>query len=132
MGIVGVSSQPTSGIALITLLGIASLFAAAGWTDIKSQAAVLTVGTIVAIAASKSGDISQDLKTGFLVGAMPAKQQLGQLLARPLPAGRSPRRCCCWAKSTNLAEGASRAASHAHENYRRGRVFRPSSLAARF
>ena len=94
VGLVGVSSQPTSGIALVTLLGIASLFAAAGWTDLKSQAAVLTVGTIVAIAASKSGDISQDLKTGFLVGRwLPAKQQFGQLLAAATAwAGPSPPR----------------------------------------
>jgi putative OPT family oligopeptide transporter len=80
VGIVGVSSQPTSGIALVTLLGVASLFAAAGWTDASARAAVLTVGTIVAIAASKAGDISQDLKTGWLVGATPARQQLGQLI----------------------------------------------------
>jgi putative OPT family oligopeptide transporter len=80
VGIVGVSSQPTSGITLVTLLGIASLFAAAGWTDTNARAAVLTVGTIVAIAASKAGDISQDLKTGWLVGATPARQQLGQLI----------------------------------------------------
>jgi hypothetical protein len=80
VGIVGVSSQPTSGITLVTLIAIASLFAAAGWTDGDARAAVLTVGTIVAIAASKAGDISQDLKTGWLVGATPARQQLGQLI----------------------------------------------------
>lgn len=80
VGIVGVSSQPTSGIALITLIGIASIFAAAGWTDLGARAAVLTVGTIVAVAASKAGDISQDLKTGYLVGATPARQQFGQLI----------------------------------------------------
>ncbi len=80
VGIVGVSSQPTSGITLVTLLGVASVFAAAGWTEPAAQAAVLTVGTIVAIAASKAGDISQDLKTGYLVGATPARQQLGQLI----------------------------------------------------
>jgi putative OPT family oligopeptide transporter len=88
VGIVGVSSQPTSGIALITLLGIASIFAAAGWTDPLSRAAVLTVGTIVAVAASKAGDISQDLKTGFLVGATPARQQFGQLIGASF---------ACWA-----------------------------------
>ena len=51
----GVSSQPTSGITLVTLLGVASVFAAAGWTDPGARAAVLTVGTIVAVAASKAG-----------------------------------------------------------------------------
>ena len=88
VGIVGVSSQPTSGIALVTLLGVASAFAAAGWVDSGARAAVLTVGTIVAIAASKAGDIAQDLKTGYLVGATPAKQQLGQLIGASV---------ACWA-----------------------------------
>src|SRR6266498_1462422 len=59
VGIVGVSSQPTSGITLVTLLSVASVFAAAGWTEPAARAAVLTVGTIVAVAASKAGDISQ-------------------------------------------------------------------------
>jgi putative OPT family oligopeptide transporter len=88
VGIVGVTSQPTSGITLVTLLGLAAVFAAAGWTDPASRAAVLTVGTLVAIAASKAGDISQDLKTGYLVGATPAKQQLGQLIGASF---------ACWA-----------------------------------
>ena len=88
VGIVGVSSQPTSGITLVTLLGVAAVFAAAGWNDPSARAAVLTVGTIVAVAASKAGDISQDLKTGFLVGATPAKQQFGQLLGAAF---------ACWA-----------------------------------
>jgi putative OPT family oligopeptide transporter len=88
VGIVGVTSQPTSGIALITLLGVASVFAAAGWTTGAARAAVLTVGTIVAIAASKAGDISQDLKTGYLVGATPARQQFGQVIGASF---------ACWA-----------------------------------
>lgn len=88
VGLVGVSSQPTSGITLVTLLGVATVFAAAGWTTGGARAAVLTVGTIVAIAASKAGDISQDLKTGYLVGATPARQQLGQLIGAAF---------ACWA-----------------------------------
>jgi putative OPT family oligopeptide transporter len=88
VGIVGVSSQPTSGITLVTLLGVAAVFAAAEWTDAAARAAVLTVGTIVAVAASKAGDISQDLKTGFLVGATPARQQFGQLIGASF---------ACWA-----------------------------------
>ncbi len=88
VGIVGVTSQPTSGIALITLLGVSSVFAMAGWTDPSARAAVLTVGTIVAIAASKAGDISQDLKTGYLVGATPARQQFGQVIGASF---------ACWA-----------------------------------
>jgi putative OPT family oligopeptide transporter len=93
VGIVGVSSQPTSGITLVTLLGTASVFAAAGWVDAGARAGVLTVGTIVAIAASKAGDISQDLKTGWLVGATPAKQQLGQLIGAAF---------ACWAVAATV------------------------------
>jgi putative OPT family oligopeptide transporter len=93
VGIVGVTSQPTSGIALVTLLGVASVFAAMGWSDPGARAAVLTVGTIVAIAASKAGDISQDLKTGFLVGATPAKQQFGQLVGASF---------ACWAVAATV------------------------------
>ena len=93
VGIVGVSSQPTSGITLVTLLGVASIFAAAGWTDAGARAAVLTVGTIVAIAASKAGDISQDLKTGFLVGATPSRQQVGQLVGAAF---------ACWAVAATV------------------------------
>jgi putative OPT family oligopeptide transporter len=93
VGIVGVSSQPTSGIALVTLLGVASVFAASGWTDFPARAAVLTVGTIVAIAASKAGDISQDLKTGYLVGATPARQQFGQLIGASF---------ACWAVAATV------------------------------
>jgi putative OPT family oligopeptide transporter len=93
VGLVGVSSQPTSGIALVTLLGTASIFAAMGWTAPDDRAAVLTVGTIVAIAASKAGDISQDLKTGWLVGATPARQQLGQLIGAAF---------ACWAVAATV------------------------------
>jgi putative OPT family oligopeptide transporter len=93
VGIVGVTSQPTSGIALVTLIGTASVFAAAGWTDPGARAAVLTVGTVVAIAASKAGDISQDLKTGYLVGATPARQQLGQLVGAAF---------ACWAVAATV------------------------------
>jgi putative OPT family oligopeptide transporter len=93
VGIVGVSSQPTSGITLVTLLGTASVFATAGWSDPSARAGVLTVGTIVAIAASKAGDISQDLKTGWLVGATPARQQFGQLIGAAF---------ACWAVAATV------------------------------
>ena len=93
VGIVGVTSQPTSGIALITLLGVASVFAAMGWNGPGARAAVLTVATIVAIAGSKAGDISQDLKTGYLVGATPALQQAGQLIGASF---------ACWAVAGTL------------------------------
>lgn len=88
VGLIGVSSNPTSGMALVTLLGVALVFVLCGWTDPSARAAILTVGTVVCIAASKAGDISQDLKTGFLVGATPARQQAGQFLGAAF---------ACWA-----------------------------------
>jgi putative OPT family oligopeptide transporter len=93
VGIVGVSSQPTSGITLVTLLAICGVFAACGWTGPVARVAVLLVGAIVAIAASKAGDISQDLKTGQLVGATPATQQLGQYLGAAT---------ACWTVAATL------------------------------
>ncbi|HVR98402.1 MAG TPA: OPT/YSL family transporter, partial [Thermoanaerobaculia bacterium] len=85
---VGVSSNPTSGMTLVTLLGVALVFVLCGWTDPSARFAILTVGTVVCIAASKAGDISQDLKTGYLVGATPARQQAGQFLGAAF---------ACWA-----------------------------------
>src|SRR5205085_142798 len=80
VGLIGVSSNPTSAMTLVTLLGVSVIFVFLGWTDPSARAAILTVGTVVCIAASKAGDISQDLKTGFLLGATPARQQLGQFI----------------------------------------------------
>jgi putative OPT family oligopeptide transporter len=88
VGLIGVSSNPTSAMTLVTLLGVSVVFVALGWSDPSARAAILTVGTVVCIAASKAGDISQDLKTGFLVGATPAKQQFGQFIGAAF---------ACWA-----------------------------------
>ena len=93
VGIVGVSSQPTSGITLVTLLAVCGVFAACGWTGPGARVAVLIVGAIVAIAASKAGDISQDLKTGHLVGATPAAQQIGQYIGAAT---------ACWTVAATL------------------------------
>jgi putative OPT family oligopeptide transporter len=80
VGFVGVTSNPTSGMTIAALLGTAAIFLALGWTDAAGKAGALTVGTVVAIAASIAGDTSQDLKTGYLLGATPRYQQIGQLL----------------------------------------------------
>lgn len=80
VGLVGVTSNPTSGMTIAALLGTAGVFLVMGWTDINGKAAALTVGCVVAIAASIAGDTSQDLKTGFLLGATPRKQQIGELV----------------------------------------------------
>lgn len=80
VGLVGVTSNPTSGMTIVTLIGISLVFVWLGWTDMLGMATVLTVGTVVCVAASIAGDTSQDLKTGFLVGATPYKQQVGELI----------------------------------------------------
>jgi putative OPT family oligopeptide transporter len=80
VGLVGVTSNPTSGMTIAALLGTAGIFLVLGWTDIEGKAAALTVGCVVAIAASIAGDTSQDLKTGFLLGATPRLQQLGEMI----------------------------------------------------
>jgi len=80
VGLVGVTSNPTSGMTIATLIGTASVFLLLGWTGPSGKAAALTVGCVVCIAASIAGDTSQDLKTGFLVGATPRRQQLGELI----------------------------------------------------
>jgi putative OPT family oligopeptide transporter len=80
VGLVGVSSNPTSGMTIVTLLAVSMIFVVLGWTDAVGKATALTVGTVVCVAASIAGDTSQDLKTGFLVGATPYKQQIGELL----------------------------------------------------
>ena len=80
VGLVGVTSNPTSGMTIATLLGTSGIFLYFGWTDLQGQAAALTVGAVVAVAASIAGDTSQDLKTGFLLGATPRRQQVGELV----------------------------------------------------
>ena len=80
VGYVGVSSNPTSGMTIATLIGTSAVFYLLDWTDMAGKVTALTVGTIVCTAASIAGDTSQDMKTGFLLGATPRRQQWGQLI----------------------------------------------------
>ncbi len=80
VGLVGVTSNPTSGMTIATLIGTSSIFLMLDITGDAGKAAAITVGCVVAIAASIAGDTSQDLKTGFLLGATPRNQQLGELI----------------------------------------------------
>ena len=80
VGLVGGSSLPVSGMTIAALLGTAVIFSLAGWTGTEGKFAVLIVGAIVCVGISAAGDISQDLKTGFLVGATPYRQQIGQFI----------------------------------------------------
>jgi putative OPT family oligopeptide transporter len=74
-GEVGSSSNPISGMAVATLLFTCLIFLIMGWTGGQYYVTALSVGAIVCIAASNAGTTSQDLKTGFLVGATPRLQQ---------------------------------------------------------
>ncbi|MGB5295414.1 MAG: oligopeptide transporter, OPT family, partial [Thermoanaerobaculia bacterium] len=87
VGLVGVTSNPTSGMTIATLLGTSLIFYLLGWTDMAGKATALMVGTVVCIAASIAGDTSQDLKTGFLLGATPRRQQIGELIGVITSAG---------------------------------------------
>lgn len=80
VGLVGVTSNPTSGMTIASLMLTATVFLMLGWTGDLGKVAALTVGCVVAIAASIAGDTSQDLKTGYLLGATPRHQQIGEVL----------------------------------------------------
>ena len=87
VGLVGVTSNPTSGMTIATLLGTSLVFLLMGWTDMAGKATALMVGTSVCIAASIAGDTSQDLKTGYVLGATPRLQQIGELIGVITSAG---------------------------------------------
>ncbi len=76
VGIIGSSANPMSGMAIATLMATCAIFLVQGWTAPAFGALAITVGGIVAIAAANAGDTSQDLKTGYLIGATPRLQQL--------------------------------------------------------
>jgi putative OPT family oligopeptide transporter len=76
VGIVGSSASPVSGMTIATLMATAAIFLVKGWTAPAFGALAITIGGVVCIAASNAGDTSQDLKTGYLIGATPWKQQL--------------------------------------------------------
>jgi len=79
-GEVGSSSNPISGMTVATLLITCLVFLALGWTSIEDRVAALSIAGIVCIAASNGGTTSQDLKTGYLVGATPRAQQIAILI----------------------------------------------------
>ena len=79
-GELGSSSCPISGMAIATLMGTCALFLVLGWTGHEYTAVALSVGAVVCIAASNAATTSQDLKTGYLVGATPWKQQLALMI----------------------------------------------------
>jgi putative OPT family oligopeptide transporter len=80
VGIIGSSSNPISGMTIATLMGTCLVFVALKWTGDAYQPIALLVGAIVCIAAANAGATSQDLKTGYLVGATPIRQQIALLI----------------------------------------------------
>ncbi|MBI4211599.1 MAG: oligopeptide transporter, OPT family [Deltaproteobacteria bacterium] len=80
VGIIGSSSNPISGMTIATIMATCLIFVSLGWTGESYQALALFVGAIVCIASANGGATSQDLKTGYIVGATPYKQQLGLLI----------------------------------------------------
>ncbi len=80
VGLIGSSSNPISGMTIATLMATSLIFLGLGWTGDAYQPIALVVGSIVCIAAANAGATSQDLKTGYLVGATPIKQQIGLLI----------------------------------------------------
>lgn len=86
VGIVGSSSSPVSGMTIATLLVTCLLLLYFGVSGVEGMITAMSVGTIVCIAVCMSGDIAQDLKTGFLLGATPIKQQLTEFIGLFFPA----------------------------------------------
>jgi putative OPT family oligopeptide transporter len=76
-GLIGSSSNPISGMTIATLIITCVLFVALGWNDSIYAPVALSVGAIICICAANAGNTSQDLKTGYIVGATPLYQQLG-------------------------------------------------------
>jgi len=80
VGVIGSSSNPISGMTIATLMATCLIFIGIGWTGDMYQPMALCVGGMVCIAAANAGATSQDLKTGYLVGATPRAQQLGLMI----------------------------------------------------
>jgi putative OPT family oligopeptide transporter len=80
VGLIGSSSNPVSGMTIATLMATALIFLGIGWTDSAYQSVALVVGSMVCIAAANAGATSQDLKTGYILGATPWRQQIGLLI----------------------------------------------------
>ena len=75
VGLIGSSANPISGMTIATLMATSAIFLVSGWTVPAFGALAITIGGVVCIASAEAGDTSQDLKTGFLIGATPIKQR---------------------------------------------------------
>lgn len=80
VGLVGSSNNPVSGMAIATLLFSTLILKVTGNTGISGMLGAIAIGSVICIVAAMAGDTSQDLKTGYILGATPKKQQMGELL----------------------------------------------------
>ena len=80
VGLIGSSNNPVSGMAIATLLATTVLLKVTGTAGTKGMVGAIAIGGIICVVAAIAGDTSQDLKTGFLVGATPKKQQIGEMV----------------------------------------------------
>lgn len=80
VGLIGSSNNPVSGMAIATLLLATIILKATGNVGISGMQGAIAIGSIICIIAAIAGDTSQDLKTGYLLGATPMKQQMGELI----------------------------------------------------
>jgi putative OPT family oligopeptide transporter len=80
VGLIGSSANPISGMTIATLMATSAIFLVKGWTAPAFGALAITIGGVVCIASAEAGDTSQDLKTGFLVGATPRLQRFAFLI----------------------------------------------------
>ena len=80
VGLIGSSANPISGMTIATLMATAAIFLVSGWTTPAFGALAITIGGVVCIASAEAGDTSQDLKTGYLIGATPLKQRYAFLI----------------------------------------------------
>jgi putative OPT family oligopeptide transporter len=79
-GLIGTSANPVSGMTIATLMATCAMFLVMGWTAPAYAALAITIGGVVCVAAANAGATSQDLKTGFLVGATPHRQQVALMI----------------------------------------------------
>lgn len=76
VGLIGSSNNPISGMTIATVMGTSLIFLSVGWTGQSAEPLVLVVGGMICIAAANAGATSQDLKSGYIVGATPRNQQI--------------------------------------------------------
>jgi putative OPT family oligopeptide transporter len=80
VGLIGSTANPISGMTIATLMATCAIFLVMGWTTAAFGALAISIGGVVCIASANAGNTSQDLKTGFLVGATPRYQQFGLMI----------------------------------------------------